>query len=82
MCMNTVTQYVPNGFSYKAVEMRCGSTSIRGSTLLCEECQHKLEERYPQGWRETPGDTCPHGTYVGDAGGPDYLCWKCEAGEE
>lgn len=22
---------------------------------------------------------CKHGTYVGDAWGPDYLCWRCES---
>jgi hypothetical protein len=76
-----VEQSVPHGYSYKIVKLRCGSTSIYGSTLLCEACERQMHKQYPQGWRETPGDLCPHGNYVGDAGGPDYLCGRCEAGD-
>jgi hypothetical protein len=80
-CKNMVSQYVPRGFGYKEVKTRCGSTSIHGDELLCDECQEKAENKYPQGWRETPGDTCEHGCFVGDAGGPDYMCPACEMGE-
>lgn len=80
-CTNTVTQYVPRGYSYREVTLRCGSTSVHGGTLMCESCENANDRRYPQGWREVPGDICKHGTYVGDAHGPDYLCGQCE-GEE
>ena len=77
-CKNTVAQHVPSHWSYKTVYMRCGSTSTHGDTLLCEQCTHEAARQYPQGWRHTPGDLCRHGNYVGDAGGPDYLCGQCE----
>ena len=80
-CKNQVSQFVPKGFGYKEVTMTCGNTSIHGTTLLCEECEEKLRIEFPQGWRETPGDVCKHGTYVGDQGGIDYICGYCEEGE-
>ena len=80
-CKNMVSQFVPRGYDYREVSLPCGSTSIHGTSLVCDSCEKKLRAQYPQGWRETPGDTCKHGTYVGDAGGPDYLCGKCEEGE-
>lgn len=81
MCDNKVFQSIPRNYGHKSIQMPCGSTSIYGNTLLCDECLMAQDRKYPQGWRHTPGDTCPHGNYVGDAGGPDYLCGKCEAGE-
>lgn len=77
-CGNKMTQLVPTKWHYKEVPATCGQTSIHGTELLCDECQEELSKQYPQGWRETPGDICRHGTYVGDAGGPDYICGKCE----
>lgn len=79
-CDRKVIQYVPRGYDYRAVESRCGSTSIHGDVLLCEKCERRNAHAYPQGWREVPGDICRHGTYVGDAYGPDYLCGACEEG--
>lgn len=78
-CTNKVTSFVPRGYGYKEISLPCGSTSSTGGVNLCSDCLDKLEARYPQGWRYTPGDTCKHGTYVGDAGGPDYLCGLCES---
>lgn len=60
---------------------KCGSTNQWGGQATCEACEDKARERYPQGWRHAPGDTCKHGTYVGDAWGPDYLCGRCEMGD-
>jgi len=77
-CHNKVSQFIPRGFFYKEIFTPCGSTSIQGDTLLCEECEFKCLEQYPQGWREHPGDLCRHGTYVGDRRG-DYVCAACEA---
>jgi hypothetical protein len=79
MCENLASQFVPKGFTEKEIFLPCGSTSIHGTELLCDECEAKAEEEYPQGWRESRGDTCKHGTYIGDAGGADYLCPYCEA---
>ncbi|MDA3808612.1 MAG: hypothetical protein PF440_11960 [Thiomicrorhabdus sp.] len=77
-CKNRVTQYVPNGYGRRTVQARCGTTGIHGQILHCESCQKIAENKYPQGWRHVPGDLCPHGNYIGDAGGPDILCGQCE----
>lgn len=78
MCTNLVTQYVPKGYGYKEISMKCGSTSIHGVAIYCQKCEETYKERYPQGYRNVPGDICKHGCYVGDAFGPDYLCPECE----
>lgn len=80
-CGKRTTQMIPKGWGYKEIPATCGQTSIHGTELLCGECQEEMTKRYPQGWRETPGDICGHGNYVGDAGGPDYICGQCEDGE-
>jgi hypothetical protein len=80
-CKNLISQFVPRGYGYKEIKCVCGSTSIHGTELICEECEEKLKKQYSQGWRFTPGDVCKHGTYVGDAGGPDYICGHCEDGD-
>lgn len=38
MCDTLVEQVVPTRFSAKVVTLRCGSTSIYGDRLLCEQC--------------------------------------------
>lgn len=77
-CENRVSKFVPSGYSYKEIKCKCGTTGPRGELVICEECEQKAGATYPQGWRDVPGDTCPHGTYVGDAHGPDLLCPQCE----
>lgn len=85
-CNNMVSQFVPRGYSYREVKLRCGSTSIHGDVLLCEDCRKAAEKEFPQGWRNCPGDTCRHGTYLGCMeDGDERLCGECEAaapGEE
>ena len=39
MCRNIVIQHVPKGHGYKAINMRCGDTSIHGASLFCDECK-------------------------------------------
>lgn len=80
-CKKLFPTFVPKGFGYKEVQVKCGTTSYDGGINICPDCEEAIEKQYPQGWRETPGDVCKHGTYIGDAYGPDYLCGKCEAGE-
>ncbi len=77
-CKNKVGQFVPKGYGYKEIFLPCGSTGIHGERLMCDSCEKELNEQYPQGWRNTPGDICEHGVYVGDYCGPDYICAKCE----
>ncbi len=80
-CTNKVSQFVERGYHHKEIKSPCGSTGIHGQQLLCDKCTTKLDKQYPQGWCHVPGDICKHGTYVGDAGGPDYICGQCEDGE-
>lgn len=47
MCENMVEQFVPSGYSYKTVLMKCGSTSIYGTPLYCEECEKTHEAKAP-----------------------------------
>ena len=79
-CENKVTVLVERGWTYKEVPIRCGSTGPHGDQVLCANCQWENKKKYPQGWINVPGDLCPHGNYIGDKGGPDYLCGLCEGG--
>lgn len=66
MCNNMVDQNVPTKYSYKVVTLRCGSTSIYGDMLLCEECAKTVpnppahtyedagEEDFEPNWRFIP----------------------------
>ena len=75
MCHNQVIQYVPRGFgSYKEVEMTCGNTSIYGTSLLCEECETKIDA----GKMGHP-DYCRHGVRYTEF---DIDCFRCEMGED
>jgi len=82
ICNTKVMVQVSIGImEYRDVAYKCGETGPRGQLVLCSECELRLMKEYPQGWRNVPGDTCVHGTYVGDAYGPDYMCSQCENGE-
>ena len=81
-CKNKVDYYLPVGYHVKKYEVRCGSTDPYGDRAMCDACEDKYRQQYPQGWRNVPGDTCPHGNYVGDPYGPDLLCGQCESGED
>ena len=59
MCNNTVDQTVPCGpfgASCKIVTLRCGSTSIYGSPLYCEECLKAGAVSRPAWTYEDAGD--------------------------
>lgn len=76
-CGEIVKEYILSG---RIIEKICGNY-YGGDKLLCEECERKAEETYPQGWRGYPGDTCKHGVYVGGVG-VDHICRLCELGED
>jgi len=77
-CENKISIYVERGWTHKEVKLRCGSTDPHGDTVICDDCQKKARLAYPQGWLHVPGDKCKHGTYIGNANGPDYMCGICE----
>lgn len=81
MCDNKTTYMRPKGYTYVQVKIKCGHTKPDGTTAICEACHEQAGRDYPQGWRNIPGDICRHGQYIGDPGGPDYLCGRCEDGE-
>ena len=56
MCNNMVDQNVPTRYSVKIVTLRCGSTSIYGDTLLCDECIAAGVPNPPAWQREDAGD--------------------------
>ena len=38
MCENSVTFYVPRGYSHRAVDVRCGRTDPWGGLAICDQC--------------------------------------------
>ena len=79
-CKKLFKTYIPSGYASKEITVKCGTPSYDGGINMCIECEEKLNKQFPQGWRETPGDICKHGNYVGDQYGPDYICGQCEDG--
>jgi len=73
-CDNQVLLY-SNGLN-REIWGKCGSW-FAGTQYFCGDCTLRLKHRYPQGWRYTPGDLCPHGSYVGGCM-EDYMCPQCE----
>ncbi len=71
-CENKVAQtYYPALDPFpRTIELPCGSTSIHGGTLVCEDCQSKHYAGWP--------DRCPHGVPVQPW---DGYCPACEFGE-
>jgi hypothetical protein len=57
MCDNKVEQVVPKGpFDSKIIEMTCGSTSIWGTPLYCDECLKAGAEVKPAWQYEDSGE--------------------------
>jgi transposase-like protein len=75
-CGAPVSKFTNGGREYSVA---CG-TYEGGRVTLCDSCEAKANASYPQGWVGYPGDTCPHGTYVGGSGA-DYMCGECESGD-
>jgi len=40
-CNEPMQTYVPRGYDYKQITVRCGSTSPDGAPWLCAECEPK-----------------------------------------
>lgn len=63
-----------------AITRPCGDYYC-GAKIFCATHQALYDRAYPQGWKGYPGDTCPHGVYVGGCA-EDFMCFKCEMGED
>jgi len=37
-CNNQVTFYIPRGYDYREVNVKCGNTAPDGSRALCDDC--------------------------------------------
>jgi hypothetical protein len=40
-CGKKMTTWVPSGWDYKEITVKCGNTSPTGMPFLCEECEEK-----------------------------------------
>jgi len=38
MCKNLVEYYIPSGYSYKLVRVKCGNTDPYGERAICDKC--------------------------------------------
>lgn len=57
MCNNKVLQTVPKGpYDAKVIELPCGSTSIYGTPLYCDECLDAGAEVKPAWQYEDAGE--------------------------
>ena len=73
MCDRTVTTYAND----REITLRCRELTYPSArAALCEPCRKQAEDRYPQGWRHKPGDTCTHGVFVKTD--RDCPCPACE----
>ena len=43
-CGTKMTEYVPRGYDYKEITVKCGNTSPEGSPWLCEKCEKVYED--------------------------------------
>ena len=75
MCLNKVEQYVPRGYDYVAVTMKCGDTSIHGTPLYCEPCDEANDIR------GHAAHQCKHGRDLYPEDGRDINCFQCEIGD-
>jgi hypothetical protein len=73
ICDNKVSQYVPKGWDYVEVTLKCGNTSIHGTPLYCEQCEAKFAHR---GYA---AHECRHGRDMSHEGA---FCGACEFGDE
>jgi hypothetical protein len=48
MCKEPLEVYVPRGWDYKMITVKCGNTSPSGEPWLCEKCAKKHADR---NWR-------------------------------
>lgn len=72
-CENKVSQtyYRDGEFLPRTIELRCGSTSVHGTTLVCGSCESKHHDGWP--------DYCRHGVRYTEY---DIDCIACELGED
>ena len=47
-CHEPLKVFVPSGWDYKEITVRCGNTSPSGDPFLCEKCAKKFQNR---NWR-------------------------------
>lgn len=38
-CKNEVSFYVPRGYDYREVKIKCGNTDPHGGRTICEKCE-------------------------------------------
>ena len=48
-CTNKVDQYIPTKYDHKVLEVKCGTTDLDGSTLVCDKCEEEWDRKNPVG---------------------------------
>lgn len=71
--------YIDSSIHTEGRPVYCGDWKD-GSMVLCNDCEDRAKQEYPQGWNWYPGDICEHGKYVGGCG-IDLMCQWCEDGD-
>jgi hypothetical protein len=44
MCKNKVSYYIPKGYDYKEVFVKCGNTDPYGNRAICDNCANDSME--------------------------------------
>ena len=57
MCGKNIQVWVPSGWDYKEITVRCGNTSPTGDPWLCEDCEKKHSGRNWRAEAEYAGET-------------------------
>jgi len=60
-CGKEMKAFVPRGYAYREITVRCGQTSPSGFPYQCEKCEKKNEDR---DWQREAAEN-------GEAWGPD-----------
>lgn len=56
-CKKKIEVFIPRGYTYKEITVRCGSTSPSGNPFLCNDCQEKNANRDWRREAEMAGET-------------------------
>ncbi len=54
-CRGKADQYLSNEYDTKIIQVKCGTTDIDGSTLICNKCSEEWILKYPNGLYDVYG---------------------------
>lgn len=56
-CNKPISVFVPRGWDYKEITVKCGNTSPTGNPWLCDDCAKKFEDRNWRAEAEANGES-------------------------